>query len=91
MIRNDVEQSNLIDGTIVAWEPCEEGAYVTFKGGLDGQPIIASIDIADLKLLGVAVLKSAVDFDPSRPVEDQIRISTRAIQILKEMLGESEI
>ncbi|MEZ0385237.1 hypothetical protein [Mycobacterium sp. pW045] len=91
MIRNDFEQPNLIDGTIVAWEPCAEGAYVTFKGGLDGQAIIASVDIADLKLLGVAVLKSVADFDPDRRAEDQVRITTRGVQILGEMLGQSEI
>lgn len=75
MNRTDFEQSNLIDGTIVAWEPCAEGAYVTFKGGLDGQAIIASVDITDLRLLGVAVLTSVLDFDPGRAAEDQIRIT----------------
>lgn len=91
MIRNDAKQSNLIDGTVVAWEPCAEGAYVTFKGGLDGRAIIASVDIADLKLLGVAVLKSVVAFDRDDRPEDQVRITTRGVEVLREMLGPSEI
>jgi hypothetical protein len=80
-VRTDPDQPNLIDGTILAFDPREGGAYVTFAG-LDG-PVIASIDTADLVRLGTSILNAVNHFDPEKTVEEQARLTTRGVEILK--------
>lgn len=86
MIRTDPGQPNLIDGTILAFDPTDGGAYVTFAG-MDGQPIIASIDCEDLHRLGSAVLDSATSFDPNSSQEERARITPRGVDVIRDQLA----
>ncbi len=88
MIRTSPDQKNLIDGTILAFEPQPDGAYVTFAGS-DESPIIASIDIEDLERLGGSVLHAASDFKAGVASEEQARVTPRGIEILKSLLSEA--
>lgn len=87
--RSDQDQSNLIDGTIIAFDPRSDGAYVTFAGR-DGAAVIAAIDIEDLVRLGGTVLDAVENFDPEFSQEDQLRITPRGIEVLREMLASTD-
>lgn len=85
MIRTDPDQRNLIDGTIVAYDPCEDGAYITFIGS-EG-PVIASVDAEDLDRLGGSIRQAVNDFDPDVPQEQRTRITERGIEVLRTLMS----
>lgn len=87
MIRADPDQPNLIDGTILAYEICEGGVYVTFAGVGD-ESIIASIDTDDLERLG-NLSKAVGEFDSRSSCKDRTRITPRGIEFLRGRLQSS--
>lgn len=55
-IRTDRDQSNLVDGTIYAYDVRPDGMYVTVKGNdPDGTPLILSFDGEDIEGLRHAI------------------------------------
>lgn len=46
---NDVDQSNLIDGSPLVYETRPDGAYVTVQDR-QGEPLILALDMEDLKV-----------------------------------------
>lgn len=85
MNHTDQNQGNLIDGTIIAYEPCEDGAYITVAG-LNG-PVIVAIDTEDLERLGGSIRQAVNNFDPDLPQTERIRITEKGIEVLQTMMS----
>jgi hypothetical protein len=49
-IRRDIDQPNLIDGSIYCLDVCHNGAYVTVAGNGE-TPLILSFDLEDIEAL----------------------------------------
>ncbi len=62
MRRTDLNQPNLIDGTIYAYQVDPDGVYVTIKGDSD-TPLIASFDMEDVDTLRNIVAHFAIRSD----------------------------
>lgn len=60
-VRRDIDQPNLIDGSIYAYETRPDGVYVTVAGNSE-DPLILSFDLEDL-----AALRGIVNQFPQLP------------------------
>ncbi|RDB49351.1 hypothetical protein [Tsukamurella tyrosinosolvens] len=83
--KNDPRQGNLLDGTVIAFQPIPQaGAYVTVAGR-DGRPTIVAFDLEDL-----AAIYRATDAAHTAPVdaalEDLARITEAGMTLLPEVL-----
>ncbi|BDD84876.1 hypothetical protein TPB0596_46390 [Tsukamurella pulmonis] len=77
----------VLDGTIVAYQPIpQQGTYVTVAGR-SGEPTIIAFDLADLAVLNRAAEASIEAAEGTDP-DDLARITQAGIVLLPEMLPE---
>lgn len=82
------DQENLLDGTVIMYDPVpKEGVYATILGR-NGQVFVIAFDFKDLATLHKAA-ESAFDGDLRSTAEDRSRVTERGLEYLKTILPES--
>lgn len=86
IVKSDPGQGNLLEGTVVAYQPIpQSGAYVTVAGRA-GAPTIIAFDLADLAAIRQAeeaARTAPADVDP----DELARITKAGMTLLPEVLG----
>lgn len=81
LMKNHPNWANLVDGTVLYYDPREDGAYVTVNG-IDGAKYVLAFDRTDIEVIGR--LPEAIDgFDPNVDAFEQIRITRAGIEWMR--------
>ncbi len=87
LVKCDPTRGNLVDGTVLYYDPREDGAYVTVNG-IDGRKYVLAFDSTDIEIIGQGVAQAVARFDTDLGADQQIRITPAGIDWMR---GQPEI
>lgn len=82
LVKCDPGCGNLVDGTVLYYDPREDGAYVIVNG-IRGQMYVLAFDSVDIKVIGEGVAAAVARFDANLGPDQQIRITPAGIEWMR--------
>ncbi|WP_131806836.1 antitoxin Xre-like helix-turn-helix domain-containing protein [Mycobacteroides abscessus] len=89
LVKADPNRGNLVDGTVLYYEPREDGAYLTVNG-INDEKYIVAFDQTDIGVIAERVPEAIEQFDPAADPFDLIRITRAGIEWMRSQPEEQE-